>query len=362
MSGEGQDEGEKTHEPTQQRIDDARKKGDLPKSTDLTAAAGWGGLLVALWVVGPGAVRSTGTVLESYLARADVLAPRHFASDGGLSAQIVLEALAGFAPILALPVVFVLVALFAQRAIVFAPEKLNPKLSRISPIAQAKNKFGPTGLFEFAKSSVKLLVISIVLAVYLTGETDHIASLAAAEGRLIPAEMARLALGLLMRIVIVAFIIAAVDVLWQQFDHKRKLRMSHQEMKEEHKRNEGDPMVRSQRRRRAEEIALNQMMAEVPGAAVVIVNPTHYAVALKWDRLSGGAPVVVAKGVDGVALRIREAAAAAGVPIHHDPPTARALDAAVEIGQEIEPAHYHAVAAAIRFAEAMRRKMRERGA
>ena len=130
---------------------------------------------------------------------------------------------------------------------------------------------------------------------------------------------------------------------------------------EEHKKAEGDPMVKSQRRQRAQEIAMNQMMHEVPKSDVVIVNPTHYAVALKWNRAAGGAPVVAAKGIDGVALRIREAAMAANVPIHHDPPTARALEATTEIGAEIEPAHYQAVAAAIRFSEAMRRKARERG-
>ena len=103
------------------------------------------------------------------------------------------------------------------------------------------------------------------------------------------------------------------------------------------------------------------MIVEVPKAAVVIVNPTHYAVALKWDRTSRSAPIVVAKGVDGVAFRIREAAEAANVPIHHDPPTARALEATVDIGHEIDPDHYQAVAAAIRFAEAIRKKSRERG-
>lgn len=362
MSEEEQS-GEKTLEPSQQRLDDARKKGDIPKSTDLTAAAAYIGLLVALGVSGASAISSTGAVLAGYLARAETLAPRHLALGGpGLSLGIVLEALSGLAPIFAVPFVFVLLAIIGQRAFVVAPEKIQPKLNRISPISQAKNKFGPTGLFEFAKSAVKLMVISIVLALFLARETDHIIGLSRAAPAAIPGEMARLATSLLLQIAIVALAIAAVDYLWQRFNHARKLRMTLQQARDESKQSEGDPMVKSQRRRRAQEIATNQMMQDVPKAAVIIVNPTHYAVALKWDRAKGGAPIVVAKGVDGVAMRIREAAAIANVPIHHDPPTARALEATADIGAEIEPKHYKAVAAAIRFAETMRAKAKERGA
>ena len=137
--------------------------------------------------------------------------------------------------------------------------------------------------------------------------------------------------------------------------------MSHQELREEHKQHEGDPHMKQERRQRAQKIALDQMMAEVPKADVVIVNPTHFAVALKWYREPGSAPVCVAKGVDHMALAIREAAAQAGVPVRHDPPTARALHATTEIGQEIIPEHYRAVAAAIRFAEIMRRRARSYG-
>lgn len=136
--------------------------------------------------------------------------------------------------------------------------------------------------------------------------------------------------------------------------------MTRQEMLDELKQSEGDPHLRAQRRQRGEAIALNRMMADVPKADVVIVNPTHYAVALRWDRSSGRAPLCVAKGTDIVAGQIREAAAAAGVPIRSDPPTARAIFASVDIGAEIRPEHYAPVAAAIRFAEAMRLKARRR--
>ncbi|MGB8814338.1 MAG: EscU/YscU/HrcU family type III secretion system export apparatus switch protein, partial [Paracoccaceae bacterium] len=123
---------------------------------------------------------------------------------------------------------------------------------------------------------------------------------------------------------------------------------------------EGDPHAKAQRRQRGYDIATNKMLADVATADVIVVNPTHYAVALKWDRTAKRAPICVAKGVDEIAARIRERAAEAGVPIHRDPPTARALHASVELGQEIRPEHYRAVAAAVRFAEAMRRRAKGR--
>ena len=136
--------------------------------------------------------------------------------------------------------------------------------------------------------------------------------------------------------------------------------MSYQEVRDELKSSEGDPALKQQRRQKGYEIAMSQMMADVDTADVVLVNPTHFAVALKWDRLSGRAPVCVAKGADHVAFAIRERAIAAGVAIRSDPPTARALHASLNIGDEVQPEHYKPVAAAIRFAESLRKMARRR--
>jgi len=148
--------------------------------------------------------------------------------------------------------------------------------------------------------------------------------------------------------------------MWQLFQHQRRNRMSRQELVDENKDSEGDPHTKLQRRQRGQAIAMNQMLTDVGRADVIVVNPTHYAVALKWQRGDRTAPICVAKGVDEIAARIREAGAAAGVPIHSDPPTARALHATVELGAPIRPEHYSAVAAAIRFAEAMRKRAGKR--
>ena len=359
---QGGDGGEKTHEPSQQKIDEARKKGDVAKSTDLSAASAYFGLLLAASIFGAAAIGDAGAGLMGVLARAETLAPRFLSQGGGgVVAEAVLQSVVPLTVFFAAPFVMVLGVLIAQRAIVFAPDKINPKLNRISPLQQAKQKFGAGGLAEFFKAAVKLCAISLVLGFFLAGQSDEIAGLARAAPAQAIAAMSRLALALLTQIAIVALAIAFIDFIWQRFHHLSKLRMTHQEVKEEAKRSEGDPMLKSQRRRRAEEIATNRMMIEVPKADVVIVNPTHYAVALKWNRADGGAPVLVAKGVDGVALRIRETAEAAQVPIHHDPPTARAIESSVEIGREIEPKHYHAVAAAIRFAETLKARRKEQG-
>ena len=259
-------------------------------------------------------------------------------------------------PFLLLPGLCVLALLLAQRGLIFTPENLKPRLSRIDPIATARHKFGPDGLFDFAKSLLKMMLIGLLLFALLRGEAEAIVSSAA----LSPGQGTLWLLGLLQRfltlVLVLAIVIAAVDYLWQVARHRIRLRMSRQELLDEHRAAEGDPQARATRRQRAQEIAMNRMLADVPKADVVIVNPTHYAVALQWKRHGGKAPICLAKGADQIALKIREAAQAHGVPIHHDPPTARALFAMVEIGDQIAPEHYRPVAAALRFAQAMRRR------
>ncbi len=362
MSG-AQDEGaEKSHEPTPKKLEDARVKGDIPKSADAGAAAAYIGLLVALSAFGAVTAERVGGDLSALIGRVDELEGRILGPGGAaLSAALIGDAAAAFAPLVAVPFLMTLAAYVAQRAIVAAPSKLAPKLSRISPLANAKNKFGIGGLAEFLKSFVKLCAVCAALAVFLTARLDEIAGLARAAPAEMPAELMRVGIGLLTVIAVIATAVAGIDLVWQRFNHARKLRMSFQELRDESKESEGDPHLKMERRRRGQEIAANRMLADVPKADVVIVNPTHYAVALAWSREPGSAPVCVAKGVDEIAMMIRERAAEAGVPIRSDPPTARALHATTEIGDQVAPEHYAPVAAAIRFAEAMRVRARQQG-
>lgn len=358
---QGDEDTDKSHEPTQKKLDDARKKGEIPRSADLSVAAGYGGLLLCILTAGVGSVQALGSALTIMLDQAGRLAPLIFDGDpraplGGLMSAVI----GGAAPWFLLPAGVVLAVLFAQRSFTFAPSKLQFKLSRISPISNAKNKFGRNGLFEFAKSFVKLVIFSAVLGVFLKARLSEMASAALGEPGYAVVLLARVAIEFIFTAFLIALSIGGIDFLWQRAEHQRKNRMSDKELRDEHKEAEGDPHMKGHRRQRAQEIALNQMMAEVPKADVVIVNPTHYAVALTWSRKRGEAPVCVAKGVDKVARRIREVAQEAGVPIHSDPPTARALYATTELGREIAPEHFRPVAAAIRFAEAMRKRAKWR--
>nr|WP_170541231.1 flagellar type III secretion system protein FlhB [Ruegeria arenilitoris] len=351
------DDTDKSFEATPQKLQKAREKGEVVKSNDLSAVAAYSGLTIALLAVGQFSTEHLGSSLMVLIDQAPELSRlltsgSAAAPVGGLMTKVAVSA----GILLAVPAAFVLLNLLAQRALVFAPSKLTPKMSRISIPSNAKNKFGRAGLFEFLKSFIKLVIYSICLAVFLKSNLADILTAAASPARASIPLMMNLLFRFLFIVVAVTLTIGVIDYLWQYSEHMRKNRMSRKELQDETKDSEGDPHVKQQRRQRAQEIATNQMMAEVPKADVVIVNPTHFAVALKWTRARGTAPVCVAKGVDEVAATIRRTAMESGVPIHSDPPTARALHATVEIGKEITEDLYRPVVAAIRFAEAMRKR------
>ncbi len=356
-----EDDDDKQFEPSQRKLDEARRKGDIPRSTDITTAASYGGFILAGMAMGPVAFVGLGSSLSVLLDQADSLARTTFAGDAGsLAGGIMGKVAPAVSPWFALPAVLALLSIIAQQGLVFASDKVAPKLSRISPISGLKNKFGRAGLFEFVKSFGKLIVFSIVLGFFLTFKLPSLIETLSMSPGQIATRMTELAIGLLTIVLGIAMVLGVVDLIWQHAEHNRKNRMTRQEMIDEHKESEGDPQLKQQRRQKGIEIAMNQMLAEVPKADVIIVNPTHFAVALKWERTKGRAPVCIAKGVDDIAAKIRELAAQHAIPIHSDPPTARALHASVEIGDEIRPEHYRAVAAAIRFAETLRKKVSRR--
>lgn len=357
--GGDSDSGEKEHAASQRKLDEARRKGDVPSSADLTAAAAYAGFALAVFAFGAGGLAAVGSLGAGVLARADTLAPLLSdgarATTGGLLAQTG----AALAPLFGLPLLAALAAVVAQRAFVVAPDKLRPRLSRISLVGNARQKFGADGIVAFGKSAVKLIATAILMGVFLWHNLDRLLATTGADPRPMTLVMLRMTLEFLLISVLLMTVIGFADLFWQHVSHQRKQRMTHRELRDEHRDTEGDPHARGARRQRAREIATNRMLADVSRADVVIVNPTHYAVALRWDRGSGRAPVCVAKGVDEIAARIRARAAESGVPIRQDAPTARALFATTDIGQEISVDQYRAVAAAIRFAETMRKRARK---
>lgn len=347
---DGSDSQDKPHDPSQKRLEDARAKGQIPRSQDVLSAAALAGFLVAAAIFGPGALQASATAGMILLEQAG--RPGATAVSGSW-AMIV-----PFLPLVVMPAMLVVGVLAAQRGLLFTPENLMPKLSRIDPIAAAGQRFGADGLVDFAKGAAKMVLVGGCLGLFLRGQADALLATIALD----PAQGVALMLGLLLRflalVLALSAVLAAIDYVWQVARHRARNRMSHQELIEEFRESEGDPQTKALRRQRGQDIAMNRMLADVPRADVVIVNPTHYAVALKWHRDRKEPPICVAKGVDEVALRIRALAAENGVPIRRDPPTARAIHATVDIGQHIHPDHFRAVAAAIRFAEALRRKAR----
>ncbi|CAN1563089.1 FlhB Flagellar biosynthesis pathway, component FlhB [Paracoccaceae bacterium] len=355
-----EDDTTREHEATPQKLAEARKKGDIARSADLLTAAGIVGFLIGLLSMGNWVVREAGAAGMLFLGLADRLSLLATSGTGTPLAGYVMALAVPPLALLLLPMVTVLAAIAVTRGFVVAPDRIAPKLSRISIVATASHKFGVEGLVEFAKSGLTFGLASAILYAFLAVRLEDILATVYLSPNLSAAVLSRLTLEFLFVVALVAMSFGGVDYLWQLHLHRQRNRMSRKEIMDEFRESEGDPYLKSARRQRAQEVATNRMLADVALADVVVVNPTHFAVALRWDRSKGGAPVCVAKGMDEIARQIRERAAENAIPIHSDPPTARAMHATVEIGQEIRVEHYRAVAAAIRFADAMRKKARRR--
>lgn len=349
-----EDKDDKQFEPSEEKLRKARQQGDAPRSTELNAAAMYLGAWLAFAIAG-------GFAVKAWLT----MATRSMGSDGWPlnSAFSIAGAIGKFTSLTAfgiilLPSVAILLGLIGQRGLTFSTKKLTPDINRINPIKNAGQKFGPGGLVTFAISLGKATLVCFGGYMLFRALFGLIAnSTISGERQWIPV------IGLLLQRVLMLAIAASVvfavfDVLWKWYDHRRKNRMTRKEVEDEHKDSEGDPHMKSARRQKAIDIVMSQMLSDVETADVIIVNPTHYAVALKWQRGSGRAPVCVAKGVDEVAARIRARATDHDVPIWSDPPCARAIHATVQIGDEIQRDHFAPVAAAIRFAEKMRARAR----
>lgn len=354
---EEEESGEKPFEASPRKLEEAKKRGEFPVSQDLVTSSVYLGILGVALSLGAWSATRAGSALLPFIDHPDEISKIVFQTGGRHTlAPLIGAIVVATSAWLLLPLIMALLAAFVQGTLVFAPTKLQPKLSRISPISNAKQKFGPDGLFNFFKSFVKLAVFSTVLGFVFSARIDDILIMPQLPVLAAMALTAELAFKFLVAAATAVIAISLIDVVWQRSQFLRRQRMSLKEVKDESKETEGDPHTKQARRQKAYDIATNQMLSDVPSADVVVVNPEHYAVALKWSRKSGTAPKCVAKGVDEIARRIREKANEHSVPIFRDAPTARALFSAVELGEEIPAEHYRAIAAAIRFADAMRQK------
>ena len=271
-----------------------------------------------------------------------------------LSSRIGIEVIAA----IAIPIL--LIALFAvggnliQHRLVWSGEGLKPKLSKVSPAAGLKRLFSKVALMNFVKGVAKLALLGTVMGILLWPERDRLETMVTIDVAAILPLVTVFTLKMLGFVVVIMAFVAAADFFFQYRQWFERQKMSLREVKEEFKQSEGDPVIKARIRRIREGRMRKRMMAAVPEASVVIMNPTHYAIALKYDR-GDNAPVCVAKGIDTIALKIREVAEAHSIPVVENPPLARALHAAVEIDQEIPAEHYRAVAEIIGYVMRLRR-------
>lgn len=354
---EDEDDSQKTEDPTPKKIEESRKKGQVALSREvnnfLMLLAGT--MLIAV-MAGP-IFSDMGVFMRGYIANAHAI-PADIGGIGILFSDMFFNVL----KILALPLLlffaFAFFGPFLQVGPLFAPEAIKPSLSKISIIKGFGRLFSMRSLMEFAKGIVKIGVVGIVGAIILYPFYDKLEHLIDIPMIMVLGEIQLLVVRLMIGVLIVTFIVAAIDLVYQRYEHHKKMKMSRQDIKDEYKQSEGDPHVKARLRQLRAERARQRMMQNVPEADVVITNPTHYAIALKYNPEEMSAPICVAKGVDEVAARIREVAKEHDITLFENKPLARALFESVEIDEVIPTEHFQAVAEVISYVFKLKGKLK----
>lgn len=342
------DLGERTEDPTGRRLGEARGKGQVAKSQDLGSAISMIGGLVLLAIFGSGLVRVFGVVMR-----------RSFEGDPGemLDATTLWPAIRwalaqsaiAAAPILA---VVMLVAAFSQYLQVgwlFTLHPVKPKLTALNPVSGLKKIFGRRGLVKSGTGIAKMSLVGLVAWLVIARQLPRLAALPGMEAIAALRTILQLVVELAIWLLAILLIIAIADWIYQKWQHKHDLKMTKQEVKDERRMMDGSPEVKKRRMKMAMDIAMHRVQQAVPKADVVVTNPTHFAVALRYDPKTMRAPKVLAKGVDFMAFRIRNVAMASGIPIVERPPLARAIYWSIDVGREVSPEHYEAVAEVLAF-------------
>ncbi|WP_158258632.1 EscU/YscU/HrcU family type III secretion system export apparatus switch protein [Rhodopila globiformis] len=350
------DSEDRTFEASARKLAQARERGEVPVSREGAQAGVYIAALVAIVLTAGTTVAQIRDILLPMLDQPDGLIN---ATPAGLQAAALAVCKAiglAIAPVFALLIGATLLPYVLQGSITLSLERLGFKPSHLSPAEAVKRTFSPRALFEFAKSLLKVLVIAVTCYVLARPLYQESMSLVGADFSVLPHLLQAAVTKMLLAATLSAVIIAGVDVPFQHLSFLRRMRMTREEMKEEMRSVEGDPHVKGRLKRLRRQRARRRMMHDVPKATVVITNPTHVAVALRYERGKDAAPVVLAKGADLVALRIKEVARKSDVPISESPPLARALYSAVEIGEMIPREHFEAVAKIIGIVWARRQK------
>jgi flagellar biosynthesis protein FlhB len=353
MSGNSDDD-DKTLDATEKKLEDARGKGDVPRSQEIKNVAVLGGGLTIVTVLTVMLVPRIIPMFQYLLGQGDSI---KFTPEDSLALawSVTGHSTILMGPILALMFGIAIIGGLSQGRPTWSGEKLKLQWSKISPIKGLSRMFGIQGLIEFFKTLLKFVIISIVMAKIVWPQQERLETLLSGD----PQTMLIMIKGLVVRLffaaVIIVVVIWVLDYVYQYQSFMKRMRMSRQDMKEEFKQAEGDPHIKSKLKSLRMERSRKRMMAAVPTADVIITNPTHYAVALKYEHGKMNAPKVVAKGVDNMAAKIRAVATANDVPLMENPPLARALYATVEINEDIKAEQYQAVAEVISAIMKMRK-------
>ena len=345
MAEKGDDDKEsKTELPTEKKIRDALEKGNTPFSQEVTLFATSVAILVYLIFFAPSAAGRLAFSLKDIFEKSDEWQLNNGADALALFRQLFFEMGTVLIPAFVLLMLFGIAGSIFQTKPRLVLERIRPQMSRVSVFKGLKKLFGVQGLVQFLKSIFKIIIVSAVIIIAMRG--DFFDSLAGmfSEPQTMPASFLRLSIKVLTIVVLCMAVLALADLLWTRHHWFNELRMTRQEMKDEIKQSEGDPILRSRQRSLARDRARRRMIAAVPRATMVIANPTHYAVALRYVREENEAPILIAKGQDLVALKIREIAEENGIPVFEDPPLARSMFAQVSVDSVIEPIFYKAVA------------------
>ena len=353
---EGADPESKTEEATPRKLADARLKGDVAKSPDVASALSLSGAAAVVLMSGGWFATSMAEQLLPFIA-----APHTMLGglETGAGVEIGTNALWAIAPFLGLVMLATIIGgvggNVAQSGLIFTAEKLKPDWSKVNPLAGFKRIFGPDGLFQFVKTFLKLLAVGFICWLVLKSHLRELENMAAMPPAMILPLARDLAIALMMSTIIFLGFAAGADFLWQKYRFAERMKMSMEELKEDYKQSEGDPHVKAKLKQIRAQRSRQRMMQNVPNATVIVTNPTHYSVALRYES-GDAAPVCVAKGVDALALRIREVAREHDVPIVENVPLARALYAAVDVDETIPREHFEAAAKVIGFVMQRRKK------
>ncbi|UFS76883.1 flagellar biosynthesis protein FlhB [Tardiphaga sp. 37S4] len=347
------DDSEKTHDPTQKKLDDAHERGDVAKSQEVNTWFLLAGATLVLSTFNGSVGGGLQTPLKNLLQNSWMIR-----TDGPGLLMLAKSLCMSILSTMGMPILFLVIAALAgnliQHRLVFSTEGLVPKFSKLSPMEGAKRVFGKQALANFLKGLFKLVLLGAVMCAVLWPERFRLDALIHIDPSAILGITTSLTLQLMGSVVAMLAFVAIADFFFQYRTWYEKLKMSLQEVKEEYKQSEGDPHIKGKIKQLRQQNMKKRMMAAVPKASVIITNPTHYAVALSYER-GMTAPICVAKGVDNIALKIREVAGKHDIPIVENVPLARALYATVEIDEEIPGEHYHAVAEVIGYVMGLKR-------